>query len=42
MALMETWKRIVDWHEANTRPGKFSLNPGASKAAIADFERVSE
>jgi cell wall assembly regulator SMI1 len=40
MALVDTWNRIVAWHEANTRPGKFRLNPGASPAAVADFERA--
>jgi hypothetical protein len=40
MALVDTRNRIVAWNEANTRPGKFRLNPGASPAAIAVFERT--
>jgi len=40
MALANAWNRIVAWHEANTRPGKFRLNPGASPAAVAAFEQA--
>jgi cell wall assembly regulator SMI1 len=40
MSLADTWNRIVAWHEANTRPGRFQLNSGASPTAIADFERA--
>lgn len=40
MSIANDWQRIVDWHEANTRPGKFTLNPGATPNAIAEFERA--
>lgn len=40
MTLANTWNRIVEWHEAHTRPGNFRLNDGATPSAISAFEQA--
>ena len=40
MDIALSWKRISEWHEKNTPPGKFTLNSGASALAIGTFEQL--
>ena len=38
MNLVDVWRRIAAWHQANTPPGIFGLAPGASRSEISQFE----
>src|SRR5688572_23801642 len=40
MTLATSWKRIADWHEKNTPPGCFRLNPGTTPEAVSAFEQA--
>ncbi|MEM7015196.1 MAG: SMI1/KNR4 family protein, partial [Verrucomicrobiota bacterium] len=36
----EAWAAITQWHEENTRAGKFKLNPPASEREIVELEQI--